>query len=272
MKSIVVLVVALTLCGVVLGGYMLVRQPAAASRAAASNPGGSRTAAASEPGGLTTGEVLELREEIGVLAERYEQRIETLEAEVGQQAQEIDRLKKQLAAERPATPSAAGGEESAPESSPGEKLSVADADRETLKELLGELSEERRRDEFQQREDRMREELALARQRQIDSLAEKYKWDEQKKQQVLGVLSQQAQKLDEMRKSARADGTSSEAREQLQAQIQALREDTQKTLEELLTEEEYQELQKAARPARRDRAAGRRSRLPSGRQPGAGGQ
>lgn len=272
MKAIIVLVVALTLCGVVLGGYMLVRQPAAASKGAASGSGGSRDATAFEPRDPTAGEVLELREEIGLLAEKYEQRIETLEAQVGQQAQEIDKLKKQLAGARPVTPSAADNGKDKPGPLPGENTSVDSADREALKELLGELSDERRRDEFQQREERMREEMVRARQRQIDGMAERYKWDEQKKQQVLDVLSQQAQKLDELRKSARTDDSSSEAREQLQAQMRAVREDTQKMLEGLLTEEEYQEIQRATRPARRDRATGRRSRLPAGRQPGAGGR
>jgi hypothetical protein len=114
--------------------------------------------------------------------------------------------------------------------------------------------------------------MASARQRQIDNLAEKYKWDEQKKQQVLAILAQQGEKMDELRKGFRSDDASRETREQLQTQMREVRDETQKALEALLAEEELKDIQRATRPARRERGAGRRSRFPSGRQPGGGGR
>ena len=273
MKVMIVFIVLLVLCGGALGGYMLFKNQEPISKNALSSTDSSTTAGSSGSSNPGTGEILELRGELGLLREKHEHRIGRLEAEIGQQAKEITQLKKQLAA-------AAGGVESeipgettgAPTSTPGTKLTLEGADRETLKQLLGELSEERRRDELRQREERMREELALARQRQVDSLAEKYKWDEQKKQQILDILAQQGEKINELREASRRDDASRESREQLQTQMRQVRDETQKALEGLLTEEELQELQRATRPARRERGTGRRNRFPSGRQPGENGR
>ncbi len=268
MKVVILLVVLLALCGVALGGYMLFKQPEIMSGIVSPSSSPSKSDAVSDSRGASAGEMLELREEIGLLREKYERHVERLETEVGQQAVEIDNLKKQLAAVHAAKPATVGEAGAISPPAQATPLSLQDTDRETLKELLGELSEERRRDELQKREERVREELSRARQRQIDSLAEKYKWDEQKKQQVIGLLAQQGEKIEELRKTVRSDEASPESREQLQAQMRKVREDTQKALEDLLTEEELQELQRATRPARRERAPGRRSRFPSGRQPG----
>jgi chromosome segregation ATPase len=271
MKAAILPIVLLVLCGAALGGYMLFREPRAISDVASTGTGSSSAASSSGSGSAGTGEILELRGEIGLLREKHQQRIERLETEVSQQAEEIGRLKKELAAARAGLPPAtADNSEGAPTSSPAARLSLQDADRETLKELLGELSEERRQDEFRQREERMREEMAQARQRQIDSLAEKYEWDEQKKQQVLDILTRQSEKTDSVRQTLRDDNQSPESREQFQTQIRAIRDETQKALAELLTEEELQELQRVTRPARRERGTGRRSRFPSGQQPGGG--
>jgi len=108
--------------------------------------------------------------------------------------------------------------------------------------------------------------------RQIDDLAEKYKWDDQKKQQILDILTQQGQKINELREASRGEDATRESREQVQEQMRQVRDETQKALEGLLTQEELQDMQRATRPVRRERGVGRRNRFPSGRQPGGNGK
>jgi hypothetical protein len=204
-----------------------------------------------------------------IMKQKYEARLEELEELIGQQVARIEKLDKQVASLNSGT--AAGGQP-AVDAAPERSVSLPEGDREALKEIIGELSEERRRDERQRQFERMQTELADFRSRQIDKMAQKHNWDDVKKRQVMDILAQERARTQELWQEARGQELSQEARRELMDQVRQVNEQTQEALKALLAEEEYKELQKALKPRRERSPGGRGDRFRPGRGGSRGGR
>jgi hypothetical protein len=249
MRILVVFLAVIALGGAAFGSYALFIQPL---------PG--VEPAVEAVGGVGADKLLALEGEIGILREKYEQRITYLENRIETQEAEVARLKTRTA-QTPSATASAPGSEGAPPAAP---VQIEGMDRENLKQLLGELSEERRRDERESQFDRMQTQFTERRNRQVDNIAEKLKWDDSKKQQVLDILAQEREKTQGLWEQMRNRDLSQEERQQLGDQMRQINEQTQEALKALLPEEEYKSLQNSLR-SRRDRGTGRGGRFTPGR-------
>jgi len=249
MKIVVVILVVIALGGASFGTYAVIQQSSVQSSAENSIEGEY----------ASKSEVLALKGEINLLKEKNGRRVEDLETIVGQQAQKIEELNRQLASLHKKAPAKlAGGN---PDGTPSTPVDLKGIDRETLKSLLGELSEEKRRDDREQQYERMQEQNSAYRSRSIDGVAKKYSWDDTKKEQVTQLLEKERQKIEEIRQEARNPELSQETRRETLGTIRTVMEETQEALKAMLTEEEIKDMQRSRLP-RRDRRSplGGRSR------------
>lgn len=246
MRVLIVFLAVIALGGAAFGSYALFIQPLPSVEPAY------------ETGGAGSDKILALEGEIGILREKYERRITDLENRLEKQETEIVRLKTQTVS-APAAAAAPGQEGSAPAA----PVDIGGMDRENLKKLMGELSDERRQDDRQKQFERMQTQFAERRNRQIDGVAEKLKWDDTKKQQVLDILAQEREKTQELWGQMRNRDLSQEERQQLSDQMRQINEQTQEALKAMLSEEEYKQLQSATR-SRRERG-GRSGRFTPGK-------
>lgn len=240
MRVLIVFLVIVALAGAAFGSYAVFIQPTSASANASNEPG-------LRP--VTETEMLAMRGDMEIMKEKYEARLEELEDLVGQQAVRIQELKKEVAAVRQGAPAASGP-------AAERTVNVEGIDREALKDLLSELNNERRGDERAQQFDRVREQQQEFRSRQLDRATEQLGWDEAKKQQVTDLLAQERAKIADLYEQMRKRNLSQEERQAITEQIRAANEQTQETLKAMMTEEEYNALQKALQPRRDRRPAG----------------
>ena len=246
MRGLIVFLVVVALAGAAFGAYAVFVQalPETVSSEGISQP-------------YATGQDIEnCRAEF---EHRLDTRIEELEGIIGQQAKKIAELNNEVAALKNAAPVRLAGDGS------GGLAPVEGSDREALKEQLGELMEERRRDERQRQFGRMQEEYENFRTRQLDKTAEEQNWDAQKKQQVTDILTQERTQTQQLWEGARSQEMTQEERRLMGEKMRQIREETQAALKALLSEEEYNNLQRALNPRRGRGGRNERSR------PGRGG-
>jgi DNA repair exonuclease SbcCD ATPase subunit len=258
MRILIVVLAVVALGGAAFGSYALFTQPLPEIDSAQE--------AEAAGAGASAGNDLyrQLQGDMGIMREKYERSISNLEERLETQETEIARLNKQVAQLAAGTPAAGVAPSGEAGAVPASAVRIDGVDRESLKQLLGELSEERRRDDNQKRFERMQTETADRKSRQVDKVAEKFKWDEAKKQQVLDVLAQERTKTQELWQQLREQGLSQESRQELGKQMRQINEETQEALKALLSEEEYKDIQKSLR-SRRERSPGRGSRFTPGR-------
>lgn len=251
MRALIVFLVVVALAGAAFGSYAIFVQPLP-------------KVASAEGEGQCFVTAEQLQSVQAQIEQTCEARIEELEGVIGQQAKRIAKLNNEVAALRNGAPVAARpAGEAAPLTGP-----LAGADREALKEQLGQLMDEHKRDERQKQSDRMQKEAQDRKARQIEKTAEKYKWDDQKKQQVMDILAQEKTSMEQLYEDARNRELSQEQRKELGDKMRELRNETQEALKALLSEEEYGSVQKALNPRRERGRSDRGDRFRPGRRGG----
>lgn len=262
MKVLVIFLSVVAACGAAFGAYALVQLPVPAAVT------GDEPAVPGQE--VSNARILELKGDLELLKRKQE----GLEEEMIQRAEITNEQNKRIAAlEKRLLGTTAQRDSGEGSIEPGlEGLDIASADREVFKQRVSEAMVEIRQEQRQQQFQEMQERVANQRMRQVERIAEKFDWDEQKKQQVLEILAQGRQQAQQLRERTRDRELTPEEREAMAAAMREANERTQEALQAILTEEEYKGIQKMLRPRRDRRSGGRGGRGDRGGWPGSGRQ
>ncbi len=238
MKVLIVILVVAALAGVTFGAYSVIQGPAVQE--------GARGAGTVE---LPGNEMLALKGDVEILRQKYEKELEEL---IGQQAKKIDQLQRQVHA-------IGGSEPSAAHLSGG-------LDREGLKQLVAELTEELKRDERHGQFTRMQRDQMKQREKYLDKVARKFNWDEQKKEQVLEVFRQEMSQVEDVYSSYKGQEMTPEVRREISEKTREINQKMGETLKAMLSEEEYKGIGRARRTRRERGPSPRSDRFRPGRR------